>query len=68
MILWIIQQRYKDSDEWEAHEDGLTTKESLARARYTLLVEEQADWIERNGSGLNRVYRLLRCEVVETTE
>ena len=71
MIVWMIERRWNDGN-WEPHEEEPTPRESLARARYTLLVEELADYRERNPGALTPSYRtdyrLLKCEVIATTE
>lgn len=67
MTLWSIERRWNGGN-WEPHEEEPTPRESLARARYTLLVEEAADYRERHPTATRTDYRLLRCEVIATTE
>lgn len=63
-VFWVVEERYRGG-EWSVAES--TKRESLARAHYTLLVEQETD---RQADGKPGEYqqRLLRCEVVATTE
>ena len=67
MTIWAIERRLNNAD-WEPHDEEPTTRESLARARYALLVEENADHRERHPNAMRTDYRLLQCEVIATTE
>lgn len=76
MTFYVVEKRFVgQATDWSEMEpvsgSTRTTNEQLARARYNLAVEERRDWEKRSPTALNspmrEEYRLVRCEVIETT-